>query len=211
MKNKYFCKLFYIFIIGSVLGWVIEGLYTLIKKGVLINHSALVIGPFNVVYGISACILTLLLAKYKDSSNIKLFIISFIGGTILEYLLSFGMESLLGFTAWDYSHKFLNVNGRVCLEYSIYWGILGIFWIKKCYPLVNKLIDKMDYVFGKRLMVILIIFLIFNLGLTMSAISRARAKDLGVPASNSYEKFLDKTFNRAYLKNMFNNKWELKK
>jgi len=65
MKNKYFCKLFYIFIIGSVLGWVIEGLYTLIKKGVLINHSALVIGPFNVVYGISSCILTLLLAKYK--------------------------------------------------------------------------------------------------------------------------------------------------
>lgn len=211
MKKFNSYNLFYIFIIASILGWGIEGVYTLIKKGVLINHSALVIGPFNIVYGISACVLSIILSKYKDDSFIKIFIISFIGGTILEYLLSLSMELLLGFTAWDYSHKFLNINGRVALVYSIYWGILGVLWIKLCYSYIIKLIDKIDYSFGKKLMIGLTIFLILDSVFTMSAINRAREKDDGVPASNSYERFLDKTFNRDYLKNMFNNRWELKK
>lgn len=211
MKQKTIYKLFYIFIIASVLGWGIEGLYTLIKKGQLINHSALVIGPFNIVYGIGACVLTVLLNKHKDSSYIKLFFIGFIGGTILEYLFSLGMELILGFTAWDYSQKFMNINGRVAIVYSIYWGILGILWIKLCYPKISKLIDKMNYNFGKKLMIGLIIFLLLDLVFTLSAINRAREKDLGIAPSNKYEEFLDNTFNRDYLKNMFNNKWELKK
>ena len=50
MKKTNFYNLFYIFIITSIFGWLIEVLWTLIKKGVVINHSAVVIGPFNMVY-----------------------------------------------------------------------------------------------------------------------------------------------------------------
>lgn len=199
--------MFYIFILGSVFGWFIEGIYTLIKKGLLINHSALVIGPFNIVYGIGSLLFTIILYKYKDNSYIKLFIISFIFGTILEYILSLSMEFLVGFTAWDYSKKFLNINGRVALFYSICWGLLGIIWIKWCYPLVMKIIEKINYNFGKKLMIFLIIFLIFDTLLTFSAINRARDFDKGIKPANSYEKFLDNTFNSKYLKNMFNNRW----
>lgn len=198
------------FIFGCIFGWIIEGIYTLIKKGIFINHSALVIGPFNVVYGIGACLLTLLLFKYKDSSVIKIFILSFFGGTILEYVMSLGMEWLVGFTAWDYSEKFLNINGRVALFYSICWGILGVIWIKICYPYIIKLIEKMNYSFGKKLMIGLIIFLLLDFGLTMSAVNRAKEKEVGINATNSYERFLDNTFNKNYLKNMFNNRWKEK-
>lgn len=207
MKKLSFYNMFYIFILGSVFGWFIEGIYTLIKKGLLINHSALVIGPFNIVYGIGTLLFTIILYKYKDNSYIKLFIISFIFGTILEYILSLSMEFLVGFTAWDYSKKFLNINGRVALFYSICWGILGILWIKWCYPLVMKIIEKINYNFGKKLMIFLIIFLIFDTFLTFSAINRAREFDKGIKPANTYEKFLDKTFNSKYLKNMFNNSW----
>ena len=210
MKKLNFYNLFYIIIIGSVFGWLEEGLYTLIKKGILINHSALVIGPFNIVYGIGAIFLTIILLKYKDSSYLKLFIISFIFGTILEYILSLSMELILGFTAWDYSHKILNINGRVAIVYSFYWGILGIVWIKICYPLVMKLIETMNVGFGNKFMIILLIFLLFDTIFTFSAINRAREKDAGIAPVNSYEKFLDNTFNSKYLKNMFNNNWELK-
>lgn len=207
MKKNSFYNLFYIFILGSIFGWAIEGIYTLVKKGLLINHSALVIGPFNIVYGIAAVLLTLLLVKYADKSYIKLFILSFIFGTFLEYILSFSMEMLLGFTAWDYSNKFLNINGRVALFYSICWGFLGIVWLKFCYPFVMKLINKMKYDFGKKLMIFLIVFLIFDTILTFSAINRARNFDKGIEPVNSYERFLDSTFNSKYLKNMFNNRW----
>lgn len=207
MKKNSFYNLFYIFILGSIFGWVIEGIYTLVKKGLLINHSALVIGPFNIVYGIATVLLTLLLVKYADKSYVKLFILSFIFGTFLEYVLSFSMEVLLGFTAWDYSNKFLNINGRVALFYSICWGFLGIVWLKFCYPFVMKLINKMKYDFGKKLMIFLIVFLIFDTILTFSAINRARNFDKGIEPVNSYERFLDSTFNSKYLKNMFNNRW----
>jgi len=207
MKKINFYNLFYIFILSSIFGWIIEGIYTLVKKGLLINHSGLVIGPFNIVYGIGACLLTFILLKYKDSNYFKLFIIGFIGGTILEYILSLSMEWMLGFTAWDYSKKFLNINGRVALFYSICWGILGILWIKYGYPLVMKIIDKINYSFGKKLMIFLIIFLMFDSLLTLSAINRARENDKGIPPANNYEKFLDNTFNTNYLRNMFNNRW----
>ena len=61
VKNIY--NLFWIFIFGSVAGWFIEGLWTFLKKGVLINHSAVAIGPFNMAYGLGAVVLTLLLYK----------------------------------------------------------------------------------------------------------------------------------------------------
>lgn len=211
MKKINFYNLYYIFIIASVLGWGIEGLWTLLKKGVLINHTALVLGPFNIIYGFSAVLLSILLLKYKDSSNLKIFILGYIGGTIIEYVMSFGMETILGFTAWDYSQKFLNINGRVALMYSIFWGILSILWIKWCYPIVIKLIEKMNKRIGRIIIVCLSVFLLFDACLTFSAINRARALDKGIAPSNSYEKFLDNTFNRNYLKNMFNNNWELKK
>ena len=208
MKKINFYNLFYLFIIGSVFGWAIEGIYTLIKKGLLINHSALVIGPFNIVYGLGAVLLSIVLSNYKDKSYLKIFIISFIFGTILEYVLSLLMEFFVGFTAWDYSQKILNINGRVSLIYSIYWGILGVFWIKWVYPFIIKYLNRIDINFSKSFVVVMSIFLIFNTFLTFSAINRAREFDKGILPSNSFEKFLDNTFNGSYLKNMFNNNWK---
>ncbi len=208
MKKYNYYNLFFIFIIASIVGWLVEGTYTYIKKGLIINHSALVIGPFNIAYGICACLLSALLLKYKDEDNFKIFLIGFIGGSVIEYIMSLGMELVIGFTAWDYSKKFLNINGRICLTYSIYWGILSILWIKYCYPLIIKLIEKLNYKVGKKIIIWLTIFLLFDTALTFSAINRAREKEKGVPPSNTYEKMLDKTFNKDYLKNMFNNNWE---
>mgnify|MGYP005779883871 FL=1 len=205
VKKVYY--LFWIFVFGSIFGWFFEGIYTYIRKGVIINHSAVAIGPFNMAYGLAACVLSASLVKYKDDSNFKLFFIGFIGGSILEYVMSIGMELVLGFTAWDYSAKPFNINGRVCLLYSLAWGLLAIFWIKVVYPHVIKFIDKLEYKIGKKIALCLAIFLIFDLIFTYSAVERAKANERGIPPQNTYEEILDKTFNKEYLKNMFNNNW----
>lgn len=199
--------LFYIFIIASVFGWVIEGLWTLIKKGVIINHSAVVIGPFNMIYGVAAVLLTIILYKFKNSSKIKIFILSFIGCSILEYLMSYFMELIFGFTAWDYSKKILNINGRISLFYSLAWGILGIIWIKYCYPKIVNTLKKMNYRVGMNFAIFLTIFLLLDGILTINAMDRARKFELGIPPQNKYEEFLDQTFDSKYLTNMFNNNW----
>ena len=206
MKKLY--KLLYIFIITSICGYFVELVWSLVTKGILINHSAVVIGPFNFAYGICGVVLTLLLYKFKDESYLKIFLLSFIGGSILEYIMSWGMELVLGFTAWDYSNSFLNINGRICLLFSIFWGILGILWIKILYPQIEKMLNKINPKIYKIFIICLTIFLLFDILLTVSSVNRAREADKGIPPSNGYERFLDNTFNSKYLKNMFNNNWK---
>ncbi len=205
VKNIY--NLFWIFIFTSIFGYFIEGLWTFLKKGVLINHSSVVIGPFNFAYGIGAIVLTFLLYKRQKDNFLKLFILGFIGGTILEYLMSFGMELTLGFTAWSYSSKLWNLNGRVSILYSICWGILAIVWVKLIFLNLLKFIKKMDYNIGKKIAYILIAFLILDALLTGIALERSREKNKGIPPSNKFEEVLDETFNKEYLQNMFNNNW----
>lgn len=200
-------NLFWIFIVGCVVGWFVEGVFSLIKWKEFINHSAVVIGPFNMAYGLGALMLTALLYKFRDEKNIKIFLIGFIGGSILEYIMSWGMELVLGFTAWDYSRKPLNLNGRICVRYSLFWGILGVVWIKYIYQFIAKLLEKMDKNLGKRLAIFLSIFLVFDIFLTSVAINRARNKEKGIEAKYKYEEVLDKTFNKEYLKNMYNDSW----
>lgn len=208
MKKINFYNLFYIFIIASIYGWLIEVIWTLIKKGVLINHSAVVIGPFNMVYGISAVFISLFLTNYKDMSNIKLFLIGFIGGTILEYILSVLIEWYVGFPAWNYYGKFLNINGRVCLPYSLIWGFIAIIWIKYVYPFIIDFIEFLNKDVGMFMMKFLIVFLIIDIIFSYTAILRAKEYDHGIPPKNKYEEFLDNTFNTEYLTNMYNDNWK---
>ena len=202
-----FYNMFWLFIIASVFGWIVEGIYTYIRRGQLINHSAVVIGPFNMAYGICACVLTLLLSHFQHDSYFKIFLIGFIGGSIIEYIMSWGMELTLGFTAWNYSRYFLNINGRICLLYSIYWGILGIVWVKLCYPFITKYLDKIPEKLKGKLVYFILIFLAFDILLTYGAINRAHDMEKNIPPRNFYERTLDKHFNKDYLKNMFNNHW----
>lgn len=210
-KNELtFYDLFYIFIIGCVFGWIVEGIWSLVKKNIIINHSALVLGPFNIVYGVGAVVLTIMLNKLKDASVIKIFFSSFLTGSILEYIMSFLMEYFLGFVAWNYKYKPFNLNGRICLIYSIFWGILGIIWIKQIYPKIKELITKIDKKTGTTFMKILIVFLIFDVMLTLAAINRGKRYEENIPPSNKVELCIDKYFGVDYLNNMFNNRWNKK-
>ena len=205
MNKLSIVKLFFIFIIGSLVGWVVEGLYTLIVFHELVNHSAVVIGPFDMAYGICFVVLTLLFYKFQNINVLKAFIIGFIGGTVLEYIMSLGMEIFLGFTAWDYSTYPLNINVRVCLIYSVFWGVLGIAWVKLIYPFIMKLLNKLNYKIFNKVAICLFIFLVFDVMLTIQARERAKDKMNGIEPRNKFEEFLDNTFNNDYLKNMYNN------
>ncbi len=205
-----FHDMFYTFLFGCFMGWIVEGIWTLLKKGLFLNHSALVIGPFNIIYGIGAVVLTLVLFRVKQKRNFEIFVLSFFTGTILEYIVSFIMEHTLGFVAWNYSMKPFNINGRVCLPYSLFWGFLGILWIKIIYPKVKKLIDRLDKKESIKFMKITLIFLAFDTLLTFGAIARGKAYEEGLPPNNKVEEVLDKYFGVEYLNNMFNNRWNRK-
>lgn len=115
-----FNKIVWIFLICCVCGFIVETIWCLIRHGYIESRKSLVYGPLSVAYGIGGVILTLALYKLKNSSNIKIFITAFVVGTATEYICSLGQEIVFGSVAWDYSNVPLNINGRVCLLYSLF-------------------------------------------------------------------------------------------
>ena len=128
------------FIIYSVLGYIIETIYGMITKGVWESRQSFLYGPFCGIYGLGAVVMIICLHKFPRKFN-ALFIGGFIVGSIVEYVVSFVGEMLLGVKWWDYSNMPLNINGRICVYFSVFWGFLGIYLIASLNPKVDKIID----------------------------------------------------------------------
>lgn len=129
------------FIIYSFLGYIIETIFALVNYGVLESRQSFLYGPFCSIYGLGAVVIILVL-KYKFSkNNHMLFVGGFLVGSVVEYIVSFFGEMILNVKWWDYSDRFLNINGRVCFLYSIFWGILGIYLLKVVNPRIDKFIN----------------------------------------------------------------------
>ena len=116
-------KVLLICIAGSFAGVVVEMLWCLVTNGYLESRAGLVYGPFNLLYGAGAALLTVCLYKYRNRGYQLSFAGGFLVGSVLEYVCSWGQEVLLGSRSWDYSHMPLNINGRICFVYSLFWGV----------------------------------------------------------------------------------------
>lgn len=64
--------------------------------------------------------------------------------TTLEYLTGYVLETFLNVKAWDYSTEFCNLKGRICLKFSIFWGLLGCFVIYGIHPAVTQYINSVS-------------------------------------------------------------------
>lgn len=128
------------FIIYSFAGFVIETLFALINYNVLESRKSFLYGPFCGIYGVGAVTLILLL-KFFNKNNYTLFFGGAVIGSTVEYTMSFLGEKLFDARWWDYSKRFLNINGRTCLLYSIFWGILSLILMRMINPVVDKFID----------------------------------------------------------------------
>lgn len=116
---------FLLFIIYSVLGWIMEVTCKLIQYKRFINRGFL-IGPYCPIYGCGGILITLLLNRYI-SDPFVLFVMAILLCGTLEYLTSWFMEKAFKARWWDYSQRKFNLNGRVCLGTIIPFGILGLF------------------------------------------------------------------------------------
>ena len=189
-----FYKIALVCIVGSFAGVVVEMLWCQFRNGYLESRSGLVYGPFNPVYGIGAVVMTLALYRYRNRSSSISFLGGALVGSVIEYLLSWGQEALFGSTSWDYSSMPFNLDGRICLLYSLFWGILGVFWIKSIYPRTAQVILKIPNRFGKILTWVLTILLVLDCAVSLMAVGRWSERVLGDPPASAVDVFFDQHF-----------------
>ena len=161
------------FIIYSVLGFVIETAFGAVTKGVLESRKSFLYGPFCAIYGLGAVVMILCLQPFKKNNN-TLFWGGFVAGSVIEYLVSLIGELIFHVIWWDYSDMPLNINGRVCVYFSIFWGLLGIYLVSYINPKIDKLINfikrKISYKALKIIEMITAVFLIVDCLLTAYAL-----------------------------------------
>jgi Predicted membrane protein len=198
-----FYKLFWVLFLGCFTGVVVETLWCFIKEGRIESRAGLVWGPFNLVYGLGALVLTLALYRYRNRSKLYSFIGGAIAGSAVEYLCSWLQETVFGSTSWDYSTKPFNLNGRICLEYAVFWGILGVLWIKSIYPRMAQIIMKIPNKRGKALTWILFAFIVLDAAVSGVAVYRWSERSADIPASNIIEKVLDDRFGDTRMEGIY--------
>ncbi len=149
-----FIVYFLLFMIYSFLGWLMEVAMTLIYDKKFVNRGFL-IGPYCPIYGYGVLgILFLIGENTKDVLSV--FLKSILICSVLEYLTSYLMEKIFKARWWDYSKKKFNINGRICLETMIPFGILGTF----CFYILNPFLVKMIYLINPIVRLILFAILI---------------------------------------------------
>lgn len=137
--SKFESYLLYFFIYAFI-GWFFETLFAIYNTGHFVKRGFL-FGPICPIYGYGALILLLFLRGYKKNS-IKLFFMSALIFSALEYFVSFAMEGAFMSHWWDYTDSFFNLNGRISIAYSFVWGIAAILFINHLHPFIKKQLNK---------------------------------------------------------------------
>ena len=132
-----------IFFALSILGWIWEVLLSLIIEGNLVNRGML-FGPWLPIYGFGG-ILALYIPKRISKNPINTFIVIAVLSSVIEYVTSWFFEYTKGTRWWDYSQYALNINGRVCLIGSIFFGLGGCLCVYYLAPLLDDLIKKIPH------------------------------------------------------------------
>lgn len=176
---KLFATWFLIFMFYSFAGWLMEVVISLFSHRKFINRGFLV-GPVCPIYGTGAVLLSLILSNTE--SPLVIFCVAMVGGAIIEYVASWLMEVLFRVRWWDYSEKTFNVNGRICLESILSFGVFGIIILKFTTPfflaLLAKLSDPVLYLLAGSLFVWMIfdiclsLWLILDVRVTVGTVQR---------------------------------------
>ena len=168
----------WLFFIYAFLGVLAEMIYcwTIEYRGVIESRLGLLYVPFNLLYGAGGLIITLALLPYFDNPFI-VFGLGLVVGTVLEYLTSLFMEKAFHAVYWDYSKEFLNIQGRVCLKYSLIWGGLSLVLLYGLDVVNVQLLLMIPAAIGLPILALLILATLFSIVLTLLAYRRTAQKN----------------------------------
>ena len=204
-KGICFDKLVWVFLIACFLGDLIEMVYCRAVGGTWMSRSSLVYGPFSIVWGFGAVLLTVVLRRFAGKPDRVVFLAGFVVGGAYEYLCSVFTEIVFGTVFWDYSYMPLNIGGRTNVLFCIFWGILSVVWVRMLYPPMDRTIEKLPPLLGKIATWIVVAAMLSNCLLTGGAMLRYNARQADPAADNVIEQLLDERFDDEWVEKRWPN------
>ncbi len=146
-------QIFYLFLCYSFLGWILEVVYSAIRKRKFINRGYLN-GPLCSIYGISAMLISWVLQDLRGNW-VFLYLGSMIFATIIEWTAGHMLERHGNGKWWDYSHLKGNLGGYICIRFSLLWGFLGTVVVMWGNDLLLIPYDLMPKLFARIVLIVL--------------------------------------------------------
>ena len=173
-----FLKIFLLFWVSSILGWIVEVIVCSITDKKLVNRGFL-IGPYCPIYGCGALIM-LTLTPFRNSLSVC-FVMALFLCSVLEYITSYVMEKLFKIRWWDYSNDSFNINGRICLRNAIGFGALGVIFTRFISPFYYSVVDNFSYNLLLTIAIIVLIITLIDIFISFNAMNSIKniiSKDL---------------------------------
>lgn len=174
-------KYILLFFFYSAAGWLLESVYCSIGEKKIVNRGFLT-GPLCPIYGTAAIVMAVLIYNPFKDKPLIVFLLGIILCDIVEYITSYVMEKLFAARWWDYTYELCNINGRICLKHSLYWGVISVIFVGTIHPAVEKLYDKINgryvyYIFA-------VVMLVFIADVTNSVIKALDIRKLHIKLDN---------------------------
>lgn len=197
--------LFWLFLIGALLGDLVETVFCRATMGVWMSRSSLVWGPFSVVWGLAIALVTALLYRDRHRGEARLFLVGTLLGGAYEYICSVFTEIVFGKVFWDYSGIPFNLGGRINLLYCFFWGIAAVVWFRLLYPYIARLIALLLRKTGKLLTAGLVLFMTADIIVSVLALVRYDSRADGLAAEHFWERVMDTCFDDAIMERIYPN------
>lgn len=200
MKNVVFAKglcyykIFCVFVIGAIIGDIVETLFCYKKYKKWKSRSSFIYGHMSIVWGGAFLIATILGYYIGEWDFVIICILGIICGGIYEYMCSVLTEIFMGVKFWDYSKMPYNVAGRINLKYCLYWGLATALWIKIIFPIVETGIEKIPVKQGTIICNIASILLLIDALLSIMAIRRYIERSKGYYSKNYIWNYFDRVY-----------------
>ena len=210
-----FFNLFWVFVVCSVLGLIIEVVYhmVVVDPGVYQDRAGLLYGPFSPIYGVGAVLMTVALNRFWRANPVIIFLVSAVIGGLFEAAVSWFMQVGFGAVAWDYSGSTIFglfpdpvaelFGGRTSTLFMCMWGALGFVWIKLCLPWLLKLINLIPWQARYSLTTLCAALMLVNAVMTLQSLECWYQRESGLAPSSPVEEFYAEHYDDAYMANRF--------
>lgn len=134
-------SLLLLFLFFIIFGWAWEVIVHLVQTGEYVNRGILH-GPWLPIYGLGGVIILTFLHKLQKHWAVLFLSAVVLSGT-LEYTASYMLERIYHMRWWDYTGYFMNLNGRICLEGLLVFGLGSVLVMYLFGPLLDRFVSKL--------------------------------------------------------------------
>lgn len=210
-----FFNLFWIFVVASVIGLVIETIYhfAVVDPGHYQDRAGLLFGPFSPIYGVGAVLMTMALNRFHHAHLIVIFLVSAIIGGVFEYLAGWFFQFAFGLLAWDYTGATLFglwpdpiailFQGRTSAMFMCMWGALGVAWTKLLLPWMLHLVNLIPWNWRYTLTAVFAVLMAADCLMTLLSFDCWYERMAGNEPSSAMEQFMAHNFDSEFMADRF--------